>query len=354
MMASENMELGIGGAALDQLMPMALTILPTGHIGRVGPTLAKLWPSGDLTGLRFLEVFTVRRPRRSFVDFDDLTQITGKKLRLGFRTGFTQPFKGIMVNTRDGNLLLNLSFGYSLPDAVQAFALTNGDFSQTDLAIEMLYLLEAKTALMDESRRLNLRLHGARLAAEEQAATDALTGLKNRRAMDQVLKRLTENGRPFGLMHVDLDYFKAVNDTMGHAAGDYVLKVASQVLCDATRKGDTVARVGGDEFVLVFEDQVDPDRLMEIANRIVEQLEDPVDFEGAICRISGSIGFTMSTLYDQPDLDQMLSDADVALYASKHRGRACSTMVTPELLKQEISSQIPFDADPVIADRAEN
>lgn len=336
---------GFDAQTLDLIMPMGLLILPTGHIGHVGPTLAKMFPKGDLVGRRFLEIFAVRRPRRAYFTYDDLKLAEGCKLRLSFRQGFPQKLKGILVETDtcDG-LWLNLSFGYSLLEAVQAFDLNNGDFAQTDLAIEMLYLMEAKKALMDESRRLNLRLHGARLAAEEQAATDVLTGLRNRRAMDQVLKRLTENGRPFGLMHVDLDYFKAVNDTMGHAAGDHVLKVASQILQDATRKGDTVARVGGDEFVLVFEGLVDGDRLMEIANRIVKCLEAPVDYEGATCRISGSIGFTMSTNYAEPDLDKMLSDADVALYASKDRGRACSTMVTPELLEQA-SGRMPGATD---------
>lgn len=328
-------DITLGWATLDRVLPMGLTILPTGHIGHAGPTLEKLFPGDSLVGKRFLEVFMVLRPRRDVAGFSGLQSIAGNKLRVQFRSGFPHALKGILVADQgSGNLLVNLSFGYSLLEAVETFDLTNGDFSQTDMAIEMLFLVEAKAALMEESRKLNQRLHGARLAAEEQAATDALTGLKNRRAMDQVLQRLTESHRPFGLMHVDLDYFKAVNDTLGHAAGDHVLKVASQVLLDAVRSGDTVARVGGDEFVLVFENLVDGGRLMEIANRIVQKLEEPVDFEGETCRISGSIGFTTSTFYDQPDLDQMLSDADVALYSSKHRGRACSTMVTKELLSE--------------------
>jgi len=186
---------------------------------------------------------------------------------------------------------------------------------------------------MDESRRLNERLHGARLAAEEQAIPDTLTGLRNRRAMDQSLAGLAARGSEFALMHLDLDYFKTVNDTHGHAAGDHVLQAAARVLLDETRHGDTVARVGGDEFVLIFPGLVDEVRLARIAGRIVKRLEEPVEFQGKTCRISGSIGFTTSRFYEVPDLDQMLSDADVALYASKHKGRACTTMVTPDLLK---------------------
>lgn len=321
--------------AIDALMPMSLMITPTGHIGRVGPTIAKLAPQTNLVGRRFLEVFAIHRPRQSIMDFRGLQAIAGTKLRVVLRDRFDYTMKGVLIAEQNsGGLLCNLSFGYSLVEATQQFSLTNGDFSQTDLAIEMLYLIEAKTALMNESRKLNLRLHGARLAAEEQASTDALTGLRNRRAMDQTLERLTSNGVPFGLMHVDLDYFKAVNDTMGHAAGDHVLKAAAKILAGAVRSGDCVARVGGDEFVLVFENLVDHQSLTEIANRIVHDLEAPVNFEGQECRISGSIGVNTSTFYATPDLDQLLCDVDLALYASKHKGRACTTVVTQELLQQ--------------------
>ncbi len=319
----------------DKLMPMAVSILPTGHIGHVGPTISKLRPDYKFVGRRFLEVFAIRRPRKKISNFSDLQGIAGSKLRLEFRHGLSTLMKGVLVAANGGDcLIVNLSFGFQLTEAVRQFGLSNGDFSQTELAIEMLYLIEAKTAVMEESRRLNQRLHGARLAAEQQALTDPLTKLKNRRAMDQILQDLVVTGVPFGLMHVDLDYFKAVNDTLGHAAGDHVLQVAAKILTHETRDCDTVARVGGDEFVLIFEDLVDKNRLMKIASRIVRQLEVPVNFEGKICRISGSIGYTTSTFYDVPDLDQMLSDADVALYASKHKGRACSTLVTQELLAE--------------------
>ncbi len=322
-------------ATLNQLMPMSLSILPSGLIGRVAPTMAKLHPKADLLGLRFLEVFQIKRPRRSIANYDDLKSLAGSKLRLQLHGSEAILMKGLLVPEQGGkSLILNLSFGFHLIDAVRQYGLSNTDFSQTDLAIEMLYLIEAKSAIMEESRKLNQRLQVARVAAESQASHDALTGLKNRRAMDQVLSELVLTGIPFGLMHVDLDYFKAVNDTLGHAAGDHVLKVAAQILAEETRDCDTVARVGGDEFVLVFENLVDEKRLMKIANRIVEHLEVPVEFDGKSCRISGSIGFTTSDFYDTPDLDKMLSDADIALYASKHKGRACTTMVTKELLAQ--------------------
>lgn len=98
--------------------------------------------------------------------------------------------KGLLVaGPSEGQSIVNLSFGISVVDAVSDYSLNSADFAATDLTIEMLYLVEAKSAAMEASRKLNLRLQGAMIAAEEQAFTDTLTGLKNRRAMDHVLAR---------------------------------------------------------------------------------------------------------------------------------------------------------------------
>lgn len=130
-------------------------------------------------------------------------------------------------------------------------------------------------------------------------------------------------------MHVDLDFFKAINDTLGHPAGDHVLQQVARILVDETRDQDTVARVGGDEFVLVLEGIGDAERLDRIARRIISRLEEPIPFEGQACRISGSIGTSLSTLYPTPDPDQMMTDADLALYTSKRQGRAQHTIHDP-------------------------
>ncbi len=313
---------------LDRLMPMHLRLSGTGHIMHAAPTLAKLAPDGVLSGQRFLEVLELRRPR-NIGSMADLRRAVGIALHLRFREAPHTIFRGIAAAMpKDDGLLVNLSFGIAVADAVRDHNLTSADFAPTDLTVEMLYLIEAKSAVMNESRNLNLRLQGARIAAEEQAFTDTLTGLKNRRAMDHVLGRLVGVGAQFGLMHLDLDYFKDVNDSYGHAAGDHVLQVVARVLLEQTRDSDTIARVGGDEFVLIFDRQCDPDRLRGIAARIIERLEEPVHFEGQTCRISGSVGITMSTLYPDPVAETLLGDADAALYESKHKGRACVTLIT--------------------------
>lgn len=327
--------IGLNSDVLDIVMPISLVINPTGRISRVGRTLAKMSQGEDLVGQKFSDSFILHRPRSLNMTFGILKGITGQKLRVGFRNSPGIMMKGVLVEEKiSGCLLLNLSFGFVVFEAVQKYGLTNDDFAQTDLTIEMLYLVEAKTAVMDESRRLNGRLQLAREEAEEQASTDVLTGLKNRRAMEQGLARMRDEQTPFGLMHLDLDYFKKVNDTFGHAAGDVVLQAAAKVLLEETREQDIVARVGGDEFALMFKGPISPEKLSKIAKRIVTRLEEPVMFEGNTCRISGSIGFTCSEFYEAPDLDQMLSHVDLALYESKDKGRACTTMVTPALLEK--------------------
>lgn len=316
-------------ASLDQLMPMHVLVDQAGNITRVGPTFAKLRDEDSFLGKNIFQIFELRRPRVGARDTCAVDQMIGVKLRMAFRTEPRTSMKGMLVQLpQSDDLLLNLSFGISVVDAVRDYALNTGDFAPTDLTVEMLYQFEAKNVIMDESRDLNTRLQRARMSAEKQATTDVLTGLKNRRAMDALLADMALSRRPFGLMHLDLDYFKEVNDTFGHRAGDQILQKAASILLSEVRAEDAVARVGGDEFVLVLDNIVDVKRLMLIAERIVQKLEEPVEFQNKKCSISGSIGITASSFYKSPDPVRMLSDADIALYASKDKGRACATVAT--------------------------
>lgn len=325
---SPDMTLTLG--ALSAVMPMHLCVDGQGRITAVGPTLAKLFPHTPLIGQDLFAIFTLRRtgPLR---DMTAVMARMGQLLTLTPRQGDIA-LRGIAVPLAGGQgLLLNLSFGSAVVEAVRHFALTNADFAPTDLTMELLYLVEANAAVRSELSALNTRLEGARSAAEEQALTDTLTGLRNRRAMDAALHRMLAAGLPFALVHLDLDFFKRVNDTRGHAAGDHVLIAAAQTLRQATRAGDTVARVGGDEFVILLPAQTEPLRLQAIADRIIARLQVPILFEGQMCRISGSIGITTTLHYAQPSAEAMMADADMALYASKHAGRGRATLWGPQL-----------------------
>ncbi len=146
--------------------------------------------------------------------------------------------------------------------------------------------------------------------------------------MDVILSQVQNSREGFAMMHLDLDFFKQVNDTMGHAAGDLVLQETARILLEETRGGDSAVRFGGDEFVLIFPNLTCRDQLANIAKRILVELEKPIPFEDEFCRISGSIGIAISTDYHDVDSERMLLDADLALYASKNAGRAQYTFVT--------------------------
>jgi diguanylate cyclase (GGDEF)-like protein len=310
----------LGAEALGALMPLFLRLDAPGRIVALGPTLARLFPQGLPLGQPFFDHFAVRRPG-GIAAPPDLARRAGTRLTVVQRGGAGLALAGLAVPVEGGGLIINLSFGIGVIDAVRTLGLTAADFTATDLAMELLYLVEAKSAVTEELRALNLRLQGAKRTAEAQAMTDMLTGLQNRRALDLTMADAVSGQVPFGLMHIDLDYFKAVNDTLGHAAGDHVLREVARVLREETRRDDTVARIGGDEFVVVFPGLTDQGALATIAERIVARLSEPFLHEGHLCRISASIGMSVSTAYDILSADAILGDADEATYASKHAGR---------------------------------
>lgn len=311
--------------ALDRFMPMHLRLDAQGAIRSVGPTLQKLLPETGVLGQLVGRVFALRRPA-ALTQMADLRSRIGTRLHLALRNDPSLVLRGLALPSGDGGLIINLSFGIWVHEAVRRYGLTVADFAATDLTVEMLYLVEAKSAVTEELRNLNLRLHGAKLAAEEQALTDTLTGLRNRRALDLRLKDLVATGQNFGLMHMDLDFFKQVNDTLGHAAGDHVLREVARILAEETRATDLIARVGGDEFVLVFPSFADAARLLQIADRIIERLTRPIEFDKDTCRVSASIGVTVSHFYEDPNIEEMHADADEALYTSKRTGRGRATL----------------------------
>jgi diguanylate cyclase (GGDEF)-like protein len=310
-------------AAMDVLCPMHARLDREGRIVHAGPMLARLDAQAGVVGRRFADLFELRRPRIG--DRVDLLMQGGAvRLRLRLRQPPATGLKGVLVPV-EGGAVVNLSFGIALQEAVRDFSLTAGDFAATDLAVEMLYLIEAKSVAMEASRKLNLRLQGARIAAEEKAFTDTLTGLGNRRVLEPVLTRLIDGGSEFALLNLDLDFFKAVNDTLGHAAGDHVLQQAAGIMRAETRDSDRVLRLGGDEFVVILEGPVDRVRVDDIARRLIARLEAPMQWQGRALAISASIGAALSRGYGAGEAEamiaRMMEDADRALYAAKAAGR---------------------------------
>jgi len=140
--------------------------------------------------------------------------------------------------------------------------------------------------------------------------------------MDHVLERVDRAGTKFALMHIDLDSFKVVNDSLGHAAGDHVLQVTPGAMVDETCSDDTMTRVGWDEFVILFQELTDKRTLGSIARRLIARIEEPVMFNGQACAISASVGIALWAPGQGSAAGEAMDQADVALYAAKNAGKA--------------------------------
>ena len=194
-----------------------------------------------------------------------------------------------------------------------------------------------------ELERYASALEAAKHSAEKAAFTDALTGLANRRHLDLQLKHHLEQSAPddeLQALHVDLDRFKQINDTFGHNAGDSVLKHVAATLESATREEDFVARVGGDEFVILCAPSSCERSVEGIADRIVAELAKPVEFEGRLCRFGASVGIATAPVAQARDL---IVQADVALYHAKRSGRGRVARFSNELREQLVENKTLTD-----------
>ncbi|MCS6876743.1 MAG: GGDEF domain-containing protein [Geminicoccaceae bacterium] len=175
------------------------------------------------------------------------------------------------------------------------------------------------------------RLAGAKLELEELARRDSMTGLLNRgaffEAAEAAIRRARGNGRPLTLLVLDVDHFKAVNDSYGHAAGDEALRLIARTLLAATRRSDVVGRLGGEEFGVLLEGAA-PDEAALVADRILSAVR-LLDFEQGGERVPLSASAGLAALEPGLDLDGLFARADAALYAAKRAGRGRARHADP-------------------------
>jgi len=219
-----------------------------------------------------------------------------------------------VLATSPGVPVVVLSGNDDHPLALQALQhgaqdyLVKGDGGADYLARSILYAIERKRA----QERLTYL-----------AQYDQLTGMINRTLFrDRLVHAMARSKRkdqPLAILLLDLDRFKAVNDTFGHDVGDQVLKVVAARLTECVREVDTVARMGGDEFTAILEGISGEADVAVVANRIVESIGTPFEIGPHRISIGASIGITLYPLDDQ-DIAELLRHADKAMYAAKHQG----------------------------------
>lgn len=195
-----------------------------------------------------------------------------------------------------------------------------------------------KSKLLIEARNQELELAKARL--EHTASHDWLTGLANRRYLEHVLsesrERCEKNGESLAVLHVDLDRFKQINDTLGHAVGDAMLNHVANILRNQIDRDDFVARVGGDEFIVVRR-HAETGSLLALAESLIGAISQPVPYMDRLCRFGACIGIAVET---GPDIrtDRLMVNSDTALYRAKMRGRNRAELFSEDLQIQMIES----------------
>jgi diguanylate cyclase (GGDEF)-like protein/PAS domain S-box-containing protein len=199
------------------------------------------------------------------------------------------------------------------------------DGSDVDVSITISPILDPHGAVIGASaiaRNIGRQKSMERRLAH-RALHDALTERPNRVLLrdriEGALARAHRNGTAVAVLFLDLDRFKPLNDSRGHAVGDQVLQVIAQRLCEAVRPDDTVARFGGDEFVIVCHDVRDDERAVRIARRVAAAVDAPIELDGTIVMVHASIGVVLGRPGAAPE--DLVQDADTAMYQMKSSAR---------------------------------
>jgi diguanylate cyclase (GGDEF)-like protein len=213
----------------------------------------------------------------------------------------------------------------SMSAAVQRFAYEHQAETLTiDRRDEIGVLARSFNQMQDEIRQQLTALQDSRLELEHLARHDALTGLPNRRAfqerLDHALARSQRSGERFALLFIDVDNFKSINDRWGHDGGDAVLKIVAMRLNATTRKADAVARMGGDEFVVLLDNPAHRDDITTIAEKLLDSVRAPILHNGQELQVGFSIGISQYPDDGQTAAD-LMARADHAMYDAKAAGR---------------------------------
>ena len=265
-------------------------------------------------------------------DFQQLAAESGQLLILNRKqSGVVPPLRGQWMSISEHSLMFIgwpwvTSFGQ-----LGEMGIKLSEIPPHNPLAEMLMLLQTNRSAMDDAHELAQALGQRRQELEEvnkelahRAFHDALTGLPNRLMLrdrlSQAIVRAQRNDTVLAVLFIDLDRFKAINDTLGHRIGDAVLRSVATRIEGQLRKSDTVAREGGDEFLVLLEEVGSAQNAARVAAKLLHSLGQPHDIEGHSLHCSGSIGVAMYP-DDGDSADELIKHADAAMFDSKGDGR---------------------------------
>ncbi len=228
---------------------------------------------------------------------------------------------------------------YAHSPAVPIIVLTGND--DDSLALSAVkggaqdYLVKSRLdrELLLRSMHYSIERKRYQVQLERQANYDALTGLPNRNLLHDRLRQAVHSQRTprnIAVVFMDLDHFKFVNDSLGHSVGDKLLKAMGERLRSVLREGDTVGRVGGDEFVLILNDQSNEEVIFRAMQRISAKVAEPLTLDGKELYVTASAGISLYP-QDGRDVDTLLKNADAAMYRAKEHGRSNFQFYTSEM-----------------------
>ncbi|NEV62196.1 GGDEF domain-containing protein [Thiorhodococcus minor] len=263
-----------------------------------------------------------------------------RSLYLGFTLPMMACLIGAFVWRADPDSLIMAGFAIAFEITMLATAWQVSEIVNRDIQLKLeneglVRSLTASNAQLGRSNRtLQREIEERRRAvarSEFLATHDALTGLPNRRLQkDRFDQMIARSGGTAAVLFIDLDKFKEVNDSMGHGAGDLLLRAVGIRLLDSLRHADSVCRHGGDEFLLLVGDAADHLTVAGVAARVIHALQEPIEIEGQAIKIGCSIGIS---LYpdDGEDFEHLVCRADKALYRAKRQGRGKYRFFTHDL-----------------------
>jgi diguanylate cyclase (GGDEF)-like protein/PAS domain S-box-containing protein len=234
-------------------------------------------------------------------------------------------FQDAAVNLWSGEVTLRSGKGPAVPLSVKVMAHRRPDG----------FLQYVSVVARDISERIEMEA-----ILERQATHDPLTGLPNRALLlERIRKTIVEgSGGGSALLFIDLDHFKVINDSLGHSLGDQLLRAIAARILVVIRPGDTVARFGGDEFVVLCEGLSETEDALRVAHRVETSLQTPFDADGHEIHVGVSIGIAFSDEVE-PDPVAILRDADTAMYEAKAAGRGRWVVFDDELRTRAVRRQ---------------